>query len=252
MPPIVINSTFRGGQSNSFIVPLQRNSVYCPSYNGKNALATTMYPISTIYKPRSESTNRALIRHGALEQNGSNERVFSSSAAKNNLMSPSRPGHSPKPIAFAPGFYCKKIEKHKPGTSEQPKFGNSFSKSSSGNIKYHTDKGRFGAGAEPLSSGIIGTVLTANGPSKLTYYQPRDLTVEWPLHSNYKQQRRVCSALASKRKVPGVISWLHPRCKKIINRCKLELHFFATNSCLSCCKSKSCSLYFCLAAISCR
>lgn len=207
MPPIVINSAFRSGQNNSYVLPLHKNSIHCHAYSGKNALANAAHPYSSIHKPaRTEPANRITIRHGAFEHNAPGDRLYTSNGIKNNFSSPSRPGYSPKTVAFAPGLYCRKMDKQQSSGAEHPRFGNSFSKTSSGNIKYHVDKERVAPSTQQFSSGIVGTVLTTNGPSKLTYYQSRDVTLEWPLHSNYKQQRRVCSALASKRKVPSVIS----------------------------------------------
>ena len=211
IPPIVINSTFRSGQSNSVLMPLHRNSIqHGAVYGGKNAIVNAQYPISTYGTKQTridQHTNRVVLRNGVYEQSGLNDRAYTSISSKNNVPSSTRPGYSPKGLAFAPGFYCRKVEKeHQSSSAPPPKFNNSFPKSSTGNIKYHVDKDKPTPGAQQFTTGIVGTVLTGNGQSKLTYYQARDVTLDWPLHSNYKQQRRVCSALASKRKVPSVIS----------------------------------------------
>ena len=210
IPPIVINSTFRPGQNNTLVVPLHRNSIQCNTYSGKNAFVKTQYPISTYgaKQQRNEQVARAAMRTSGYEQNTQHDRVYTSISAKNNMTATSRPGYSPKGVAFAPGFYCRKVEKDPQPMGVHQKMNiNSYSKASPAvGIKYHTDRDKPVAGAHQFSTGIVGTVLTGNGQSKLTYYQARDMTLDWPLHNNYKQQRRVCSALASKRKVPSVIS----------------------------------------------
>ena len=168
----------------------------------------SQYPVSTYgaRPPRLEHANRVVMRNGVYEHSGQNDRAYTSISSKNNLPVSSRPGYSPKGLAFNPGFYCRKVDKDSQVVGVQPKFNNSFPKSTTGNIKYHYDREKSTPGAQQFSSGVVGTVLTGNGQSKLTYYQSRDMALDWPLHSNYKQQRRVCSALASKRKVPAVIS----------------------------------------------
>jgi len=192
-------------------MPLHRNSIqHGPTYSGKNAIVNAPYPISPSYGSKQtrtdQHTNRVVLRNGVYEQSGQSDRTYTSFTSKNNMSSSSRSGYSTKGLAFAPGFYCRKMEKEPQTVSAPPKFNNSFPKSTTGNIKYHADKEKITPGAQHFSTGIVGTVLTGNGQSKLTYYQARDVTLDWPLHSNYKQQRRVCSALASKRKVPSVIS----------------------------------------------
>ena len=198
IPPIVINSTFRGGQNNAFVVPLHRNSIHGQTYNGKNNFGSTQYPVSTygIRRQRNDAANRIGVRNDVTE----NERIYTSISAKNHFSSPNRPKYSPKGLAFAPGFYCRKLDTD---NTPQQRFGSSFSKSS-GNIKFHSEKDRQGNGSQQFSNGIVGTVLTGNGTSKLTYYQANDLGLDYSFQNTYKQQRRVCSALASKRKVPGI------------------------------------------------
>ncbi|XP_076817564.1 tubulin polyglutamylase ttll6-like isoform X1 [Clavelina lepadiformis] len=207
IPPIVINSTFRG-HNNAVVVPLHRNPIHM--YSGKTALASNLYPVTSYNGKQlaTESVNRITIRTGSGEQHPG-DRIVTNLCAKNNSGSlGGRTGFSPKPLAFAPGLYCRKLEReHSGGTNGQTRFGNSFSKGVRVGLKAYGDKERSSGVSFPLTNGIIGTVLTQQPQTKYPFQQ--DVAVDWPVHNSalkFQGHKRACSAVTSKRKAPGIYS----------------------------------------------